>query len=239
VRGPPPARYQCGVEHTSGRADREALVRSALDVVTAQARRYRVWRMQRADLQQAGMVGLLVAAGRFDPGRGVPFRAFATHWVRKEIQRAIAEQEFAAAVPATAIGSLVALRGLLARDRTDIDVAAAALGISPGTAVALYRQLPAIIQPADDEDDPLAAALPGSAFPDPEAAAVAASTGAVLRQALAALDRPVAEALVLRYGLDGGPERSLREVARILGRSDHTVRALVERGHHVLREVMT
>jgi RNA polymerase sigma factor (sigma-70 family) len=228
------------VEHTSGRAEREALVRSALDVVTAQARRYRVWRMQRADLQQAGMVGLLVAAGRFDPGRGVPFRAFATHWVRKEIQRAVAEQEFAAAVPATAVGSLVALRGLLARDRTDIDVAAAALGISPGTAVALYRQLPAVTQPADDDDDdPLAGALPGSAFPDPETAAVAAGTGAVLRRALAALDRPVAEALVLRYGLDGGPERSLREVARILGRSDHTVRALVERGHRVLREVMT
>jgi DNA-directed RNA polymerase sigma subunit (sigma70/sigma32) len=41
--------------------------------------------MQRADLHQAGMVGLLVAADRFDPGRGVPFRAFARHWVRKEV----------------------------------------------------------------------------------------------------------------------------------------------------------
>jgi RNA polymerase sigma factor (sigma-70 family) len=184
------------------------------------------------------MVGLLVAADRFDPGRGVPFRAFAALWVRKEIQRAVADQEFAAAVPATLIGPLVALRGLLGGDRTDIDVAAAALGISPATAAALHRQLPTVAGPPDDEEDPLGGALPGSAFPDPEAVAVAAGTGAVLRQAFAALDPPVAEALVLRYGLDGGPERSLREVARILGRSDHTVRALVERGHRVLRGVL-
>jgi RNA polymerase sigma factor (sigma-70 family) len=231
------------VERRDDEADvddgREALLASALDVVAGEARRYRVWRMQRADLHQAGMVGLLVAADRFDRSRGVPFRAFAAHWVRKEMQRAIADQEFAATVPATMIGSLVALRGVLALHRTGIDVAAAAVGISPTTAVALYRQLAAAGDPADEEDDdPLGGALPGTAFPDPEAAAVATSTGAVLRQALAALDRPVAEAVVLRYGLDGGPERSLREVARILGRSDHTVRTLVDRGHRILRGVM-
>ncbi len=46
-----------------------------------------------ADLRQAGIVDLLVAADRFDPERGVPFRAYARLWVRKEIQRAIAEQD--------------------------------------------------------------------------------------------------------------------------------------------------
>jgi RNA polymerase primary sigma factor len=216
--------------------DREALIGTGLDLVAAEARRYRVWRMQLSDLHQAGMVGLLVAADRFDGRRGVPFRAFAAHWVRKEIQRAVADQEFAATVPATTIGSLVALRGLLAHDRTDVDVAAAALGISAATAIALYRQLPVVVGPTDD--DAFEDALPGSAFPDPESSAIATSTGAVLRQALARLDHEVAEAVVLRHGLDGGPERSLREVARILGRSDHTVRALVDRGQRVLHDLM-
>src|SRR3954451_11447973 len=110
-------------DSSGARADRETLVAGALDVVAAEARRYRVWRVERADLLQAGMVGLLVAADRFDPGRGVPFRAFAALWVRKEMQRAVAGQAFAAAGPATLIGPLVALRGLLGDDRTDLDVA--------------------------------------------------------------------------------------------------------------------
>ena len=97
-----------GPQRCLRRAGGESLLAGAVDVVVAEARHYRVWRMQRADLHQAGMVGLLVAADRFDPGRGVPFRAFARHWVRKEVQRAIADQEFASTVPATLTGPLVA-----------------------------------------------------------------------------------------------------------------------------------
>lgn len=133
-----------GPDDVSGEQARESLL--AVDVVVAEARRYRVWRMQRADLHQAGMVGLLVAADRFDPDRGVPFRAFARHWVRKEIQRAIADQEFASTVPAALTGSLVALRGLLATDRADLYLAAAALNMRPATAAA-PQQLPTSADP--------------------------------------------------------------------------------------------
>lgn len=167
-------------------ARRESLIASAVHIVDAEARRYRVWRMQRADLHQAGILGLLVAADRFDDTRGVPFKAFAAHWVRKEIQRAIADQEFASSIPATSIGSAVALRGILAQPHADLRVAAAALGISPASVEALHRQLPnTTTASVGQHDDPagveIADMLPGSAFPNPEAAANATSTGAALR----------------------------------------------------------
>lgn len=64
-----------------------------------------------------------------------------------EIQRAIADQEFASTVPATLTGPLVALRGLLATDRADLYLAAAALNMKPATAAAPQQQLPTSADP--------------------------------------------------------------------------------------------
>jgi RNA polymerase sigma factor (sigma-70 family) len=215
---------------------REALVVSALDLVADEERNYRTWRIQRADLRQAGMVGLLIAADRYEPHRGVPFRAFARYWVRKEMQRALGEGEFAAGIPPSLTGPLVALRGLADPDTTNLQMAAAALGVSPATVTALHRQL-AVATSSDEilHQNEDSYALPDPNFPDPEQAGMARAMITVLRQAWATLDPPTARALALRYGLDGEGERSLRQVAHILGCSDHTVKARIEAGHKHLR----
>lgn len=62
----------------------------------------------------------------------------------------------------------------------------------------------------------------------PENAAVASDFVDVVRLALTRMDARRADALILRYGLDGGPERSFREIGRHLGVSGHTARAYVE-----------
>jgi hypothetical protein len=50
------------------------------------------WRPRRA--ARFALLGLLVAGARFDPDRAVPFAGYAHTGVGKEIQRAIAHQEF-------------------------------------------------------------------------------------------------------------------------------------------------
>lgn len=165
----------------------------------------------------------------------VPFRAYAHLWVRKEIQRAIAEQEFAASVPPGLAGPLVALRGLVDRESGRLELAAAALDLSPATILALYRQLATtkiIDGSGEDEDD---YALPDPGFDDPESAAIAGSMLSVLRRAFATLEWDLAQALILRYGLDGEAKGSFREVGRHLGCSDHTARTLVARAQWRLR----
>ena len=99
-----------------GSCERGRLVAGHACLVEREAARYRTWHIDRADLRQAGILGLLIAAARFDPERAVPFAAYTHTWVRKEIQRAISQQEFPAVLPPDLIGRTVALRRALAEN---------------------------------------------------------------------------------------------------------------------------
>ncbi|OIK02181.1 sigma-70 family RNA polymerase sigma factor [Streptomyces monashensis] len=213
---------------------RDALVMEHGRLVEREAARYRTWRLDRADLRQAGILGLLIAAARYDPERGVPFAAYAHTWVRKEIQRAIAHQEFPAVLPADLVGRTVALRRALDEHTDSLNLVAAALGISPDTVAALHRQLGTV--PTEDDEELTA---PGYPLTDPEHAAVAQDFIGAVRSALARMDPRQADALILRYGLDDRPPRSYRRIGRHLGVSDHTARALVERAQSGLRLLLT
>ena len=215
-------------------AERERLVAGHGYLVDREAARYRTWHIDRADLRQAGILGLLIAAARFDPERAVPFAAYARTWVRKEIQRAISRQEFPAVLPPDLIGRTVALRRALAENADSLNLAAAALGISPTTVAALHQQL----HPTATEDDEELPA-PGYTLTDPEQAAIAQGFAAAARSALARMNPRQADALILRYGLDDQPERSFRQIGRQLGVSDHTARTLVERAQTELRRLVT
>ena len=217
-----------------GASERELLVAGHGYLVDREASRYRTWHLDRADLRQAGILGLLIAASRFDPERAVPFAAYAHTWVRKEIQRAISQQEFPAVLPPDLIGRTVALRRALAENADSLNLAAAALGISPTTVAALHRQ---IHTTATEDDEELPA--PGYTLTSPEHAIVAQDFTAAARAALARMDPRQADALILRYGLDNQPERSFRQIGRRLGVSDHTARNLVERAQTELRRLVT
>jgi DNA-directed RNA polymerase sigma subunit (sigma70/sigma32) len=124
----------------------------------------------------------------------------------------------------------------LPRDIADIrhTTTAAALGISPATVAALHRQLHTT---ATEDDEELPA--PGYTLTDPEHAAIAQGFAAAARSALARMDPRQADALILRSGLDGQPERSFRQIGRHLGVSGHTARNLVERAQTELRHLVT
>jgi RNA polymerase sigma factor (sigma-70 family) len=216
-----------------GRPDRDRLVATHSYLVAGEVARYRTWRLDRADLHQAGLVGLLVAAARFDPEREVPFAGYARAWVRKEIQRAIARQEFPAVLPAELVGRTVALRRALDENADRLALAAAALGLTPATVLALHRQLD--VPGATDEDELPA---PGYVLAGPEQAVVAADFVTAARAALARMPALQADAFIMRYGLDGGAQRSYREIGRRLAVSGHTARALVERAQVCMRQLL-
>lgn len=74
-------------------AARRRLVTANLRFVVSVARRYQGRGVPLVDLVNEGNVGLLKAADRFDPGRGVRFISYAHFWVRRAIQRHIALQD--------------------------------------------------------------------------------------------------------------------------------------------------
>jgi len=72
-------------------AARARLVEVFMPLISAIARTYRSGQVQRLELLQEGVVGLLRALERFDPERGVPFWGYATWWVRQAMQQLVAE----------------------------------------------------------------------------------------------------------------------------------------------------
>jgi RNA polymerase sigma factor (sigma-70 family) len=70
---------------------RSRLVEAYMPLISATARTYRSGQVQRVELLQEGVVGLLRALERFDPDRGIPFWGYATWWVRQAMQQLVSE----------------------------------------------------------------------------------------------------------------------------------------------------
>lgn len=63
-----------------------ALTRSYLRLVISMASRFRSYGLPVADLIQEGTVGLMEAAGRFEPEREIRFSTYASWWIRSSMQ---------------------------------------------------------------------------------------------------------------------------------------------------------
>src|SRR5262249_42971101 len=62
-----------------------------LPAIASLARRFQSDVIERAELLQEGVAGLLFAARRYDARRNTPFWAYASFWVRKAMQEFVAE----------------------------------------------------------------------------------------------------------------------------------------------------
>ncbi len=88
-----------------------ALVEAFLPSIVAVARRFPDGGgVQRQDLLQEGVAGLLFAARRYDPTLNTPFWAYASFWVRKAMQELVAELTWPVALSDRAVRGLAALR---------------------------------------------------------------------------------------------------------------------------------
>jgi RNA polymerase primary sigma factor len=96
----------------SGDADAcRKLVDAFLPSIAALARRFPSGvRVERQDLIQEGVAGLLFAAQRFDAGLNTPFWAYASFWVRKAMQELIADLTRPVALSDRAVRDLAQIR---------------------------------------------------------------------------------------------------------------------------------
>lgn len=177
------------------------------------------------DRIQDGLIGLARAAETFDPAKGA-FATYATYWVRQAIRRATGEEAYPIRVPIylQEVASQVASGRLDPADLTPDQRSNLADGLrAMGCRAAGHGAAPRR-GGASDGVDPWAWIPAGDDPADP------AGDG----EALARLGRAMAEvlddrqALVirLRFGLDGGGERSLREIAPLVGVTRERVRQI-------------
>jgi RNA polymerase sigma factor (sigma-70 family) len=89
------------------------LVEAFLPAIADLARGFKNSRVERLELLQEGVAGLLVAARRYDTTLNTPFWAYASFWVRKAMQELVAELTRPMALSDRAVRELAQIRRAL------------------------------------------------------------------------------------------------------------------------------
>lgn len=78
---------------------RQQMIFSNTGLVAFVAHKYKTHSLSFEDLMQEGLVGLIKAVDRFDPGRGICFSTYAIYWIRQAISRLIVKQDKVVPLP--------------------------------------------------------------------------------------------------------------------------------------------
>jgi len=84
----------------------DELVKANLRFVVSVAKQYQNYGVSVEDLINEGNIGLIKAAGKFDPNRGFKFISYAVWWIRQAIMQSIAEQSRTIRVPSNQVTSI-------------------------------------------------------------------------------------------------------------------------------------
>jgi RNA polymerase sigma factor (sigma-70 family) len=221
-------------------AARGELVEAFMPLIAAAARPYRNLHVQRVELLQEGVVGLLRALEGFEVERERPFWAYAAWWVRQAMQQLVAELTRPVVLSDRALRSLARLReahtealGESGAEPSHGELAQRT-GLSPDQVddlMATERPVRSLEEPLRGEEGVIG--VFGDLIADPLAEGeyervLAALEVEELHSLLAGLSQRERDVLRARYGLDGD-EASLREVGRRLGLSGERVRQIEQR----------
>jgi RNA polymerase primary sigma factor len=224
----------------------ERLARHNVRFVVSVAKKFQNRGVPLMDLIGEGNVGLMTAARKFDPDRGVKFISYAVWWIRQAIQAAIARHGRPVRVPLNRTADLnrlgratALLTERLGRAPTTEElVEATGLTRDAVRALgALHIEALRLDHPVREADDrgrmerfvPLT--QEGT-----DATTMANSRTTDLETALAALPPRDAKVLRLYFGIDDGKGRTLEEIGRMMGVTRERIRQLRDRALRQLRE---
>jgi len=195
---------------------RQRLIQANLRFVILVAKRYRNRGVPLEDLVNEGNIGLIRAAERFDPDRGVRFVSYAVWWIRQSILKAIHEDGRLIRLPRSRLGDLPST--------TELRMQAAQRTLSLDSPVTGMKN-----------PNPLGTCLEDRNASKPEEVLVGASLKDEVGSVLAGLSDREASILRDRFGLAGRKRTSLLEAGRKHGLSKERVRQIEKKALRRIR----
>jgi RNA polymerase primary sigma factor len=227
-------------------AAQERLARHNVRFVVSVAKKFQNRGVPLVDLIGEGNLGLMTAARKFDPDRGVKFISYAVWWIRQAVQAAIARHGRPVRVPLNRTADLSRLgrTTTLLKDRLGRVPTTEELARATGLTLEAVRSLGALNTEAVRLDHPTRdgdnsermerfASLDREGTDGP---AIANSQTSDIEAALSTLPARDARVLRLYFGLDDGNSRTLEEIGRMMGVTRERIRQLRDRALTRLRE---
>jgi RNA polymerase primary sigma factor len=224
----------------------EKLARHNVRFVVSVAKKFQNRGVPLMDLIGEGNLGLMTAARKFDPDRGVKFISYAVWWIRQAIQAAIARHGRPVRVPLNRTADLNRLgrATTLLTERLGRVPTTEELIEATGLTREAVRALSALHIEALRLDHPVREADDRGRMErfvpltqeGTDATTMANSRTSDLEAALAALPARDAKVIRLYFGLDDGKSRTLEEIGRMMGVTRERIRQLRDRALRQLRE---
>jgi RNA polymerase primary sigma factor len=227
---------------------REQMIKANLRLVVKIAHDYEGFGLPLLDLISEGNIGLMKAVERFDPSKGGKLSTYGSWWIKQSIKRALANQSKTIRLPVHLVDKIAKMRRValklqeeFGREPTDEELAEE-LGMTPSR-VAQMRT--AAIRPAsldapigDEDSNNYSEIIADEAAHTPYKQLEDATVTAMLREMVKTLDEREATILRYRFGLDGGPERTLEEVGEKFGVTRERVRQIQNIALNKLRKMI-
>lgn len=215
---------------------RELMIKANLRLVVKIAHDYEGLGLPLLDLINEGNIGLMKAVERFDPAKGGKLSTYGSWWIKQSIKRALANQSKTIRLPVHLVDKIskmrrtaMRLQEVFGREPTDEE-----LGEELGISASRVSQLrTAAIRPAsldapigDDDSNNFAEVVQDENADSPYEQLEEKTVTRMLQEMVKTLDEREATILRYRFGLDGGPEKTLEEVGQRFGVTRERVRQI-------------
>jgi RNA polymerase primary sigma factor len=223
----------------------ERLTKANLRFVVSVAKQYQNQGLSLGDLINAGNLGLIKAATRFDETRGFKFISYAVWWIRQSILQALAEQSRIVRLPLNRIGALNKIEKIIAtleqeykREPSALEIADI-LNMSPADVIDAIRTSSthlSIDAPFNlQEENRLVDLLENDEEPSPDKRLIDESLKIEIKRTLSSLDEKEAEVLTMYFGLNQEHPLTLEEIGEQFELTRERVRQIKEKALRKLR----
>ena len=226
---------------------RQRLIKANLRLVVKIAHDYKGLGLPLLDLVSEGNIGLIRAAEKFDPGKGVNFSTYSSWWIKQSIRRALSHGNKTIRIPVAAARKMYKIRNAktkltneLGRTPTDSEIAK---DVDLTTRIIKRLKLAELktfsmhntIQEGNEENfenfiSDLSSVQPHEFIEKSECIQR-------LRGLINTLDERKRNILVMRFGLDGNRPKTLEETSAIVGRTRERVRQIQRQSLKKLRDL--